>query len=121
MRYKYSKFTGEELEGIDLDELFSKLSDLLLFSGFEDGQAPRDDDRTLQALHDAILDALLTGDLLPEDTLERLLTEGADPQRLEELVQALIDRLNQAGYVTTSPGSRGGARSAPGRHRERGG
>jgi Ca-activated chloride channel family protein len=102
MRYKYSKFTGEELEGIDLDELFSKLSDLLLFSGFE-GRAPGDDDRTLQALHDAILDALLSGDLLPEETIDRLLQQGADPQRLEELVQALIDRLNQAGYITTSP------------------
>ena len=104
MRYKYSKFTGEELEGIDVDELFSKLSDLLLFSGFEGGRAPWNDaDRTMQALHDAIMDALLTGDLLPDETLERLLEEGADPQRLEELVQALIDRLNEAGYVTTAP------------------
>lgn len=103
MKYKYSKFTGEELEGIDLDELFSKLSDLLLFSGFEGGRAPWGDDRTLQALHDAILDALLNGDLLPDDTLERLLEQGADPEQLEQLVQALIDRLNQAGYITTSP------------------
>ncbi len=103
MRYKYSKFTGEDLEGIDLDELFSKLSDLLLFSGFEGERAPWDDDRTLQALHDAILDALLSGDLLPDETLERLLDQGADPQQLEQLVQALINRLNQAGYITTSP------------------
>ena len=34
MRYKYTKFTGGDLEGLDLEELLSKLSDLLLSSGF---------------------------------------------------------------------------------------
>jgi len=104
MKYRYSKYTGEDLEGIDLDELFSKLSDLLLFSGFEGERAPWSDaDRTMQALHDAILDALMSGDLLPDETLQRLLDEGADPEQIEQLVQALIDRLNEAGYITTSP------------------
>ncbi|MBP1634954.1 MAG: putative protein with a von Willebrand factor type (vWA) domain protein [Acidobacteria bacterium] len=104
MKYRYSRYTGEDLEGIDLDELFSKLSDLLLFSGFDDPRSAWGDaDRSMEALHDAILDALLGGDLLPEETVERLLNEGADPRRLEELIQALIDRLNQEGYITTAP------------------
>ncbi|HSK09735.1 MAG TPA: VWA domain-containing protein [Vicinamibacterales bacterium] len=104
MRYKYSKFTGEEFEGLDLDELFAKLSDLLLFSGFEGPQSPwSDPDRSMQALHDAILEALLGGDLLPGETIEQLLDEGADPERLEQLIQQLIERLNHEGYITTSP------------------
>ena len=37
MKYRYSKFTGEDLDGIDLEELLSRLSDLLLSSGFDDG------------------------------------------------------------------------------------
>ena len=35
MKYKYSKFTGDDLDEIDLEELLSKLSDLFLGSGFE--------------------------------------------------------------------------------------
>ena len=35
MKYRYSKFTGDDLDEIDLEELLSKLSDLLLGSGFE--------------------------------------------------------------------------------------
>jgi hypothetical protein len=35
MRYRYSKFRPEDLDGLDLEELLSKISDLLLSSGFE--------------------------------------------------------------------------------------
>ena len=34
MKYRYSKFTGDLLDDIDLEDLVSKLSDLLLSSGF---------------------------------------------------------------------------------------
>ena len=34
MRYKYSKYTGDPIDDLDLDELIEKLSDLLLSSGF---------------------------------------------------------------------------------------
>ena len=40
MRYRYTRYTGEDLEGIDLDELVSKLSRLLLFSGFGSPRGP---------------------------------------------------------------------------------
>jgi Ca-activated chloride channel family protein len=103
MKYRYSKFTGEDLEGIDLDELFSKLSDLLLFSGFSQMSPWSDPERSMQALHDAIMDALLNGELLPEDTIEKLLAEGADPKQLEKLIDELIKRLEQEGYISTSP------------------
>jgi Ca-activated chloride channel family protein len=103
MRFKYSKYTGEDLEGLDLEELVSKLSDLLLFSGFNP-YGSSDEDRSMQALHDAILDALLRGDLLSDDTLERLMGEsGESAERLEELIQQIMERMAQEGYVTTSP------------------
>jgi len=35
VKYRYSKFTGDDLDEIDLEELLSKLSDLLLGSGFD--------------------------------------------------------------------------------------
>jgi hypothetical protein len=34
VKYRYTKYTGDLLDEIDLDDLVSKLSDLLLSSGF---------------------------------------------------------------------------------------
>src|SRR4029078_2767285 len=34
MKYRYTKYTGDELDELDLEDLVSKLSDLLLSSGF---------------------------------------------------------------------------------------
>ncbi len=115
MRYRYTRFTGDDLEGLDLEELVSKLSELLLSSGFADpygdrGAAEGGDDRSLQALHDAILDALLNGGLLPDGALSRLLGDPADadqdtePSRLEQLIRDIVERLAQQGYITVQGG-----------------
>jgi Ca-activated chloride channel family protein len=109
MKYRYSKFTGDELDGIDLEELLSKLSDLLLSSGFDDGYAmPGDDGLSMQSLHDAIMEALLNGGLLSEETLERLLGENWQDSddaeaKLDELIQRIIEKLQHQGYVSSSP------------------
>jgi Ca-activated chloride channel homolog len=109
MKYRYTRFTGDPLEDLDLEDLVSKLSDLLLSSGFGSPYATDDDDRTLQALHDAILDALFNGGVLPEETIERLLGDPADGDqgdmrsKLEELIQQIIERMGEQGYITTPP------------------
>ncbi len=109
MKYRYSKFTGEDLDGVDLEELLSRLSDLLLSSGFEDGYSmPGEDGLSMQSLHDAIMEALLNGGLLSEETLERLLgkdwqtSEDAE-ERLDELIRRIIEKLQHQGYVSGSP------------------
>jgi Ca-activated chloride channel homolog len=102
VRYKYSKFTGDDLDGLDLEDLLSRLSDLLLSSGFSDADGDRPvDERSLQALHDAILEALLTGDLLPQELVDRLLDQQDDGSRLDRLIQQLIEQLESRGYITT--------------------
>ena len=109
MKYRYTKFTGDELDDLDLEDLVAKLSDLLLASGFGSPYAMDDAERTLQALHDAILDALFNGGVLPEETLERLLGDPADADqadarsKLEELIQQIIDRMTEEGYITSPP------------------
>src|SRR5919202_5455918 len=109
MKYRYTKFTGELLDELDLEDLVSKLSDLLLSSGFGNPYATDEEDRTLQALHDAILDALFNGGVLPEETIERLLGDPADADqsdarsKLEELIQKIIERMGQEGYISTPP------------------
>ena len=109
MRYRYTRYTGGELDGIDLDELVSKLSRLLLSSGFDNPYDPSEhdaDDRSLQSLHDAILDALLNGGLLSDEALQRLLGDPADADqdggrsRLEELIQDLIRKMAGEGYIS---------------------
>jgi len=111
MRYKYSKYVPSLLDELDMDELMSKLSDLLLSSGFANpwGDPSDNEDRTMQALHDAILEALFSGGVLPPELLDRLLGDPADAdqeqarQQLEELIQQIIDRMKESGYITASP------------------
>ena len=89
----------------------SKLSDLLLSSGFNNpyGIRGREDDASMQALHDAILEALFSGGVLPDEAMERLLGEPADGeqedarQQLEQLIQQIIQRIMQEGYITPAP------------------
>jgi Ca-activated chloride channel homolog len=112
MRYRYSKYTGEDLDELDLEELLSKLSDLLLSSGFDSPYGtPYDDEgqgHSWQSLHDAIMEALLNGGLLSDETLERLLGENwrdaeDAEQRLDDLIQKIIEKLQSQGYLTGPP------------------
>jgi Ca-activated chloride channel family protein len=109
VKYRYTKYTGDPLEDLDLEELVSKLSDLLLSSGFGNPYATDEDERTMQALHDAILDALFNGGVLPEETIERLLGDPADGDqsdarsKLEQLIQQIMERMGQEGYISMPP------------------
>src|SRR3954465_483108 len=111
MKFRYTKFTGDLLDEIDLEDLVSKLSDLLMSSGFNSpgGPADGDGDRTMEALHDAILEALFSGGVLSEEALQQLLGEPADGdqegarQQLEDLIQQIIERMMEQGFVTQAP------------------
>ena len=121
MKYKYTRYVPDELEGVSLEELMSKLSDLLLSSGFDNPYEPDPtaSGHSRQEMADAVLDALLRGGLLTEEQLERLMGEPADGDGrtpLEELVDRLMDGLAQQGYLaprpeqgqlTSGPGARG--------------
>jgi Ca-activated chloride channel family protein len=121
MKYRYSRFTGDLLDELDLEDLVAKLSDLLLSSGFGNPYGTSDDDRTLQALHDAILDALFNGGVLPEETIERLLGDPADGDqsdmrsKLEELIQQIIERMGEQGYISMPPDLEGERQRRSGR------
>ncbi len=112
MKYRYTKFTGDLLDEIDLDDLVSKLSDLLLSSGFSNPWGDpfdNNEDRTMQALHDAILEALFSGGVLSDEALDRLLGEPADGdqegarQQIEDLIQQIIERMMEQGFITGAP------------------
>src|SRR6187397_147193 len=110
VKYKYTKYVPNLLDELDMDELMSKLSDLLMSSGFGNPRDTGDDsDRTMQALHDAILEALFNGGVLPDDILEKMFGDAAEGneeqarEQLEQLIQQIIERMKDSGYITTPP------------------
>jgi Ca-activated chloride channel family protein len=105
---RYTKYTGEPADGVDLQELVKRLSDFFLQSGYESqfyGMSEMDPEKSMEALRQAIQRALEEGDLLPNQELKDLL-EGTPEQmdaKMKELIDQLIDRLMQEGYVTGQP------------------
>src|SRR5574341_956860 len=108
-RVHYGKFTGIDWDALDLQDLLNQLADFLLQSGFggrwsewewERGQGRQG--MTLQDLHDAILEALLNSGKLPQDLVERILNqqEPYEGSQLQQIINHLIQRLNQEGYVS---------------------
>jgi Ca-activated chloride channel homolog len=105
---RYTKYTGEPADSVDLQELVKRLSDFFLQSGYESqfyGMSEMDPEKSMEALRQAIQRALEEGDLLPNQELQDLL-DGTPEQmdaKMKELIDQLIDRLMQEGYVTGQP------------------
>jgi len=95
---RYHKYIGELWEDLDLEELVGELSDFLLQSGF--GYEPGEwDEDNLQALHDAILEALIRRGLLSDDDLQKLMD---DADAMEQFLDKTVERLVREGYLRTS-------------------
>ncbi len=102
---RYSRYTGESLDWLDLEQLVGRLSDFLLQSGFENqyyGVYEMDPSQTMEQLREAVLRALLEGDMMPPEMLEQLLGEG-DPRQnsaLNDLLDSILEKLAQEGYIS---------------------
>jgi Ca-activated chloride channel homolog len=95
---RYHRYVGELWEDLDLGELVGDLSDFLLQSGFGMEEGEYDEDQ-LQALHDAILDALMRKGLLSDEDLQKLLDDG---DALQQFLDKVVERLVREGYLTMS-------------------
>jgi Ca-activated chloride channel family protein len=95
---RYHQYIGELWEDLNLEDLVGELSDFLLQSGF--GQEGEEfDEDSLQALHDAILEALMRKGLLSDQDLQKLMN---DADALEQFLQKTVERLVREGYLKTS-------------------
>ena len=113
--HTYSKFSPEHADAIDLQSLLDKLADFLLQSGFAGGSDPShfgfdfgdENDRSMEALRQAIIDALLASNQFTPEMLEALRGEGTPESQaqLAKLLDDLVQRLVSEGYlnVTTPP------------------
>jgi len=104
----YRKYDAEDWDALSIEELLNKLSDYLLQSGFDNPYGdPQSADRDLRELHDAILNALMQGSILPEEMLEELTGTSDDVDfenpDVSRLVQYLVTRLEREGYIRVQP------------------
>src|SRR4029078_7179634 len=100
MRFKYSKFQGFDVFGINLGELMDSMSDALLDSGYDDDYSwtreRKETDTSLDALRRALLQALMGKGLVPQHQMRELLAQNEGKFKgslLEELLNQLIERL----------------------------
>jgi Ca-activated chloride channel family protein len=103
---RYSRFKGFDVSGLSLGDLMGMLQDSLLSSGFDDDyywtRQRHDPDQSLDALRQALLQALLEMGELSERDVAEMLAENAGQFRgsqLEELLNQLIERLVEEGYL----------------------
>jgi Ca-activated chloride channel homolog len=118
MRFtSYTRYRGRHADALNIEALLEHLSDFLLQSGFAGGSHFHpywgefgDDDRSLEALKEALLRALIESGQLTEEMLEELRGEGPGDQQIlaeiAELLDQLVRRLIDEGYLELdeSPG-----------------
>src|SRR6516162_7925056 len=106
MKYvKYSKFTADPFDGLSGEDLLQMLQDFLLDSGFYGqyyGFYEMDSERTLEQLHQALLQAMADKRMFPQELVEQLRqsAENYEGSQLSELVNKLMERLAEEGYIT---------------------
>ncbi len=97
---RYHRYVGELWDDLDLGELVGDLSDFLLQSGFGTEEGELDEDQ-LQALHDAILEALMRRGMLSDEDLQKLFD---DQDAMEQFLDKVVERMVREGYLSMSEG-----------------
>ena len=116
MKYtKYSRYVGDLADEMSLEDLLSALSDYLLESGFQSQYMyfQQMDEHTLDALRQAIQQALESGDFMDEEMrrqIEQMQMDGS----LEELVNKLVERMQQEDFISVDQPDRSKPSTAPG-------
>jgi Ca-activated chloride channel family protein len=104
---RYSKFKGFDVSSINLGDLMDGMSDALLDSGYDDDyywtRQRKPTDTSLDALRAALLKGLMDKGVIDEHQIREMLTENQGKFKgslLEELLNQLIERLVEEGYLT---------------------
>lgn len=108
--HTYKKFSPESADAVDLQALLDKLADFLLQSGFAGGgpanpwgfeDEEQGGDRSLDALKQAILDALIQSGQFTPEMLEALRGDGDEisEDKLAKLLDDIVQRLMAEGFL----------------------
>ena len=117
MKYtKYSKYVGDLADEMSLEDLINALSDYMLESGFQSQYMyfQQLDEHNLEALRQAIQQALEAGDFMDEAMRERIEQMQMDGT-LDQLIERLIDRMQREDFISVDqPANRAQESSGPG-------
>ncbi len=101
-RVRYTKYTGDLAEDLDLESLLDALSDYLLDSGFRSPLSQFQElngEQTLDNLREALRQALEFGDAFDQAMQERIDQMIRDGQ-IENLIEQLMERMERENYVS---------------------
>jgi len=109
-RFTYHKHRSNLWEDLDLNELVNAMSEFLLGSGFGE-PADGDSQTSQQDLKDAITNALMTSNLLPDEDLQKLFSSE---ETLNEFLEKVIERLMNEGFIQASQNGTGSMEESDG-------
>jgi len=130
MRFvKYGKYVPSPFDDLSPEDLLQLLQDFLLDSGFYNRHTSfyeMDPGRTMEQLHQALLEALQQQGRIPEELLRQMFENWEDYQKSElaERINQLLQQLAEEGYVTIeqpNPGQREAEQPGQGQVMEGGG
>jgi len=109
-RHSYQKFSPAQADAVDLQSLLDQLADFLLQSGFAGGNGDPfygefggESDKSLDALREAILQALMDSGQFTPEMLDALRgddnDDGESAARLAKLIDEIIQRLVDEGFL----------------------
>lgn len=113
----YTKYTGAWIDALNLEGLMELLSDFLMDGGFAGGPnyhpywgwSGTEDTSSVDALKQALLEALIQSGQLTPEMLQELRGEGAGDaevqKKIAELLDDLIQRMVEEGYISLEQGS----------------
>ena len=100
-RVRYSKYTGNLADELEMESLLEALSDFLLDSGFQSPFSRFQEmrgEQTLENLREAMRQALEYGDLFDDaiqEQIDQLTVEG----EIDKLIEQLLDRMERENFV----------------------
>jgi Ca-activated chloride channel family protein len=105
MKYvRYSRYVADAFEALSAEDLMKLLENYLLDSGFYNqfyDFQEMDSEQTLDALREALLQAIRENEMVPDEILEELMKRaGEEGSALEQALDRLIQRLAEEGYIS---------------------
>jgi Ca-activated chloride channel family protein len=115
---RYGRYTGEDL-GLSTEDLLKALADFFLNSGFDNPymRFSEFNQQTLEDLKRALEDAILNGEMFDPERAEQIRQqlESMSGEEIDQLLNRLVQKLVDEGYINTEPQNGGGGGEGDGK------
>ena len=115
---RYGRYTGEDF-GLSTEDLLKALADFFLNSGFDNPymRFSEFNQHTLEDLKRALEDAILNGEMFDPERAEQIRQqlESMSGEEIDQLLNRLVQKLVDEGYINTEPQNGGGGGEGDGK------